>query len=137
MLNPPVDTAYAGAVQVSGLEPARRDQLVQHILRSNAACPERPLISLTVARCAAALLAAGPDRLSCPTALAQAAALAGHPRVGPALLNFQEGLMHLDGLTEHDLVTLGTYRHAFQDSLTHVLEKMLAALELLRAVEQI
>ena len=126
---------YTSAVQVPGLEHERGQQLVAHIQHSNKALSERPPLSLAVARCAAILLASYPDRLSGPTALAQATALAHHPKVGPALIALHEGLMQMDGLSETDLASLGTHRYAFRRTLAHALQKVTAVLQMLDSGE--
>lgn len=132
MNTPPLSPSdYARAVQIPGLAQERSQQLVAHIRRSNEALSERPPIPLAVARCAAVLLAADPDRLSCPTALAQASALAQSPRIGPALMYLHEGLMQMDGLSEADVAGLGTHCHAFRRSLLHVAQKVTDILRLL------
>jgi hypothetical protein len=124
MTNPTVSPGdYASAVQIHGLDVKRGRQLVEHILRSNHAFPDCPPIPLPVARCAAALLAADPDRLSSPTALAQAAALAQKPKIGPAVMHLHEGLMLLAELTAADFTVAGTHQFAFRRSLQYLVEK--------------
>ena len=132
MTNPTVGPSdYASAVQIPGLDVERGRQLVEHILRSNHAFPDCPPIPLPVARCAAALLAADPDRLSSPTALAQAVALAQKPKIGPAVMHLHEGLMLLAELTAADLATVGTHQFALRRSLQCLIER---ASELIRSL---
>ena len=124
MTSPPVTQGdYASAIQIPGLDVERGKQLVEHILRSNHAFPDRPPIPLSVARCAAALLAVDPSRLSIPTALAQAAALAQKPKIGPAVLHLYEGLMLLAELTDSDLAVVGTHQFALRRSLQYLVER--------------
>lgn len=120
----PNSSEYAEAVRVPGLDEACRKELVAHITRSNEVFTQRPPITQAVARCAAVLLAADPARLSCPTVLAQANALAQSPRLGPALMCLHEGLMQMDGLSEADLIGLGMHRYTFRQSLAHVAHKL-------------
>jgi nucleotide-binding universal stress UspA family protein len=114
---------YASAVQIPSLDVERGRQLVEHILRSNHAFPDCPPIPLPVARCAAALLAADPDRLSSPTALAQAAALAQKPKIGPAVMHLHEGLMLLAELRAADLAVVGTHQFTLRRSLQYLVER--------------
>lgn len=121
MANASVD--YSSAIQIPGLDGERGQHLVEHILRSNEALPDRPPIPLPVARCAAALLAAEPNRLSGPTALAQAIALTQKPKVGPAVMHLHEGLMLLGDLGPSELATVGTHQFALRRSLQYLIER--------------
>ena len=89
---------YAVAVGVAGLSEERQTRLLTHILSLNEALPTMPPVSPAVARSAAALLAADPDRLSGPTAVAQAEALARSSEIGPALMQIQASVMVLQEL---------------------------------------
>ena len=114
---------YVSAVHIPGLDGERGQHLVEHILRSNEALPDRPPIPLPVARCAAALLAAEPHRLSSPTALAQAVALAHRPTLGPAVMHLHEGLMLLAELDASDLAAVGTHQSALRRTLQYLIER--------------
>jgi len=124
---------YVSAVQVPGLDPERGRQLVEHVLRSNQALADRPSISPPVARCAAALLVADPNRLSCPTALAQAVALAQKPKIGPAVMHLHEALMLLAEVATSDLAAVGTHRYALRRSLQYLVERASELIQRLQA----
>ncbi len=103
----PVDAKdYKAFVQVRGLPPQVQARLVEHILRSNAALPDRDPVSLPTARCAATLIAAAPEHLSVPLALAQSLTLARQPALGPAVMHLHEGLQDLAQLRTDELASL-------------------------------
>src|SRR5258708_13198369 len=83
---------YAHAVSVPRLSLDRQARLVAHIQCRNQSLSSQPAVSLGVARSAAALLAADPDRLSGPPPLAQAEALAPATHFGPARTQIQSRL---------------------------------------------
>ena len=118
---------YTAAVQVSGLRPDVQARLVEHITRSNAAQQEREPAPLAVARCAAMLLAAAPEKLSVPLALAQALTLARQPGLGPALMHLHEGLQGLTQLPAQDLAGLRLHAQAVTSAL-HTLQREIADL---------
>jgi hypothetical protein len=128
-----VDAAdYAAVVQVSGLPPEVQARLVEHILRSNAALPERDPVSLPTARCAATLIAAAPNRLSVPLALAQALTLARQPVLGPALMHLYEGLQDLAQLRTDELAGLRLHAQIVSGAL-QILQSEIA--DLLKRVQ--
>jgi hypothetical protein len=108
---------YTAAVQITGLRADVQARLVEHIGRNNAAQPEREPSPLAVARCAAMLLAAAPERLSVPLALAQALTLARQPGLGPALMHLHEGLQELALLRVEDLTSLRLHAQVVTSSL--------------------
>ena len=118
---------YTAAVQVAGLRADVQARLVEHIGRSNAAQPEREPAPLPVARCAAMLLAAAPERLSVPLALAQALTLARQPGLGPALMHLHEGLQGLTQLPAEDLTGLRLHAQAITSAL-QAIQKEIAGL---------
>lgn len=91
---------YAKAVAVAGLSPEQQARLLAHVASRNVALPALPPVSPAVARSAAALLAADPDRLSGPTAVAQAEALSRSGQIGPALVQIQAGVMAIRELSD-------------------------------------
>lgn len=89
---------YASAIAVRGLPGDRRQRLLDHLQQSIRLAPEARPISPAVARCAAVLLAVDSgQRLSAPTAVAQAEALAAIPEMGEALVQVFEGTAVLGG----------------------------------------
>jgi len=111
---------YASAVDVPGLDSARAQPLVEHILSRNQVLVERPPVPLAVARCAAALMAAD-DKLPSPMALAQAEALAEIPEVGPALMSIQDNLMVISGRLSKIFKGEGMQRLAMARVLRHLI----------------
>lgn len=94
----PVADDYVRAVAVAGLTSDQQIRLLAHVTRRNEALPALPPVSPAVARSAAALLAADPNRLSGPTAVAQAEALSRSGQIGPALMQIQAGVMAISEL---------------------------------------
>jgi hypothetical protein len=123
-------TAYAQAVSIPGLEPERQGTLVEHILSRNRALPDRPPVPLAVSRCAAALLAAdGKQRLSSPTALAQAETVAHMPNVGSTFIKLQESLMEMEGWEADDLARPGIPQDAVRLVLEHLTREALSLMK--------
>lgn len=85
---------YAAALAVAGLPADKARALHAHLDRRNAVS-DRPPVTVAVARVAAILLAAEPDRLSVPTALAEAESVAGAPGLGDAVSALETGLLAL------------------------------------------
>lgn len=113
---------YQQAVNLPGLEPVRQAALKEHIACRNRALADRDPISPAVSRCAAALLAADvTQRLSSPTALAQAEALALRPGLGQTLARLQADLLELESLGPSELAQPGMQ----QDAMHIVLEQLL------------
>lgn len=123
---------YARAAAVAGLSPERQARLVEHVLSRNVALANERPVPLAVARSAAALLAADPDRLSGPTALAQAEALAQAGQVGPALMQIQESLQVLATNGGQALGASSAHTPALRRILQHLVAE---ATGLLRSVE--
>ena len=121
---------YQGALNVAGLEPDRRQRLLDHILRSNELQPDGPPVSSGIARCAAALLATDPERrVSAPTALAQAEALAELPGGGGlALIQQYESLQWLVELARCGWGGKGLHRGALRRALVYLTSEMQALL---------
>ena len=117
---------YLMALNVAGLEPDRRQRLLDHIVRSNELQPDRPPVAPGLARCAAALLATDPDRrVSVPTALAQAEALAALPEgAGLALIQQQESLQTLVALARAGWGGKGLHRGALRRTLMYLMMEM-------------
>ena len=115
---------YTAAVTVPGLDSARAQPLLSHILSRNQALTERPPVPAAVARCAAALMAED-ERLPSPMALAQAEALAQIPDVGSALMSIQENLMLISNLISKKLGVAfkdeGMQRQAMARVLRHLI----------------
>jgi hypothetical protein len=110
---------YSSAVNVGGLDAARRVRLLEHL--AHASTP----VSLAVARCAATLLAADPQRrFSAPTALAQAEILAEAPEAGPALMQLYDTVMTLTRLARQDGWGGGLYRSSLRQALSYLVGEM-------------
>jgi hypothetical protein len=125
-----VSEMYARALNVVGLEPDRRQRLLEHLLRTSesSAAPA----SASAARCAATLLATDPARrLSAPTALAQADLLATLPDAGAALMQLFESLMTLAQLARSGWGGAGLHRSALRQTLGYL------AIEMQRLVKQL
>jgi hypothetical protein len=103
---------YTEAASVPSLAAERAARLVEHV----ASLPEPA--SLEVVRLTAALMAAQ-ERLSSPTALAQARAVARLPQLGDALLEVQRGLMALGDCTGEGLLD-GLQREAAHRLVLHL-----------------
>ncbi len=125
----PLRDAYEGAVAVGSLSPDRRNRLLAHIKSRNQSLPALPPVAPAVARSAAALLAADPDRLSGPTALAQAEALARDPQIGPALLQIQDSLMALSEASRSGTAIDGLHAVAMGRILWHLMDEASALLD--------
>ena len=114
---------YEGAVAVGGLSPDRQARLLAHIASRNQSLPALPPVAPAVARSAAALLAADPDRLSGPTALAQAEALAQAGSLGPALVQIQSSLMALSEASGSGAAIDGLHAVAMGRILWHLMDE--------------
>ncbi len=113
---------YLRALNVVGLDPDRRQHLLEHILRSNELQPDHAPVAIGLARCAAALLAMDPERrVSAPTALAQAEALARlSGGGGQALIQQHESLLALAELARSGWGGPGLHRGALRRALQYV-----------------
>ena len=121
---------YAQAIGVAGLSDERQTRLLTHLLSLNEALPNVPPVSPAVARTAAALMAADPDRLAGPTALAQAAAVARVSQIGPALIQIQAGVMALEAVGDVPAtVAYGPHTAALRRILWHLIGAASALLE--------
>ncbi len=113
---------YAQAIGVAGLSDERQTRLLTHLLSLNEALPNVPPVSPAVARTAAALMAADPDRLAGPTAVAQAEAVARMRQIGPALIQIQAGVMALEAVGELPAqVAHGPHTAALRRILWHLI----------------
>jgi hypothetical protein len=120
---------YERAVDIPGLDPARRGALVEHIVSRNRALADRLPVSSAVSRCAAALLAADThQRLSSPTALAQAEMMA-QSQMGGVLVKLQESLMEMEALRSDQLTGAGSPRDALRIVLGHLREEVTELIE--------
>ena len=124
---------YQNAVAVGQLSPDRQARLLAHISSRNQALPALPPVAPAVARSAAALLAADPDRLSGPTALAQAEALAQTDSLGPALMQIQASLMVLSEASRSSSAIAGLHAVAMGRILWHLVDEASALLDRLGA----
>ncbi len=122
MAESPTAEDYLRALNVVGLAPDRRQRLLEHILRSNELQADHPPVVAGLARCAAALLAMDPERrVSAPTALAQAEALARLPGGGgQALVQQHESLQALVELARSGWGCPGLHRGALRRALQYV-----------------
>jgi hypothetical protein len=120
---------YAHAVSVPSLGLDRQARLVAHILCRNQSLTSQPAVSLGVARSAAALLAADPDRLSGPTALAQAEALAQATQFGPALMQIQSSLMVLAAVSGPGAAVDGLHAAAMGRILWNLIDEASSLLD--------
>ena len=112
---------YAQAIGVAGLSDERQTRLLTHLLSLNEARPNVPTVSPAVARTAAALMAADPDRLAGPTAVAQAEAVARVSQIGPALIQIQTGVMALEAVGDVPSVAAhGPHTAALRRILWHL-----------------
>ncbi len=124
----PVSEDYALALSVDGLDPDRRQRLLEHLERTSVGAPS----PASVARCAAILLAADPARrLSAPTALAQAQLLAGLPEAGPALMQLFESLRALRHLGRSSWGGAGLHRSALKPTQSYLAYELQLLIELL------
>ena len=121
--------AYEGAVAVRGLNSDRQARLLDHIYSRNQALPALPPVVPAVARSAAALLAADPERLSGPTALAQAEALAQAGSIGPALMQIQSNVMVLSEAARSGAAIDGLHAVAMSRILWHLIDETSALLD--------
>ncbi len=124
---------YVRALEVDGLEPDRRQRLLDHIVRSNELQPGSPPVAPGTARCAAVLLATDPARrVSAPTALAQAEALSGLPgAAGAAFMQLHESLMILAELARAGWGGAGVHRGALRRALSYLVIEILGLVKLL------
>ncbi len=130
MAESPTAEHYLRALNVTGLDSDRRQRLLEHLLRSNELQPERPPVAVGLARCAAALLAMDPGRrVSAPTALAQAEALARLPGGGQALMQQHESLLALMELARGGWGGPGLHRGALRRALLYVRAEIQALAE--------
>ncbi len=122
MSETPTAEHYLRALNVTGLDSDRRQRLLEHILRSNELQADHPPVVAGLARCAAALLAMDPGRrVSAPTALAQAEALARLPGgSGQALIQQHESLLALVELARSGWGGPGLHRGALRRTLQYV-----------------
>lgn len=131
MTSPTAFDDYTRAVNVVGLEAGRRQRLLDHLLRTSMS--DLPPVSASTARCAATLLAADTEqRLSAPTALAQAEILATVPEAGAALMQAFDSLMTLAGLAQRGWGGLGLHRAPLKYTLSFLareLQRLVAQLE--------
>ncbi len=131
MAQSPTAEDYLRALNITGLDGDRRQRLLEHILRSNELQPDRPPVAAGLARCAAALLAMDPGRrVSAPTALAQAEALARLPGgSGQALIQQHESLLALVELARSGWGGPGLHRGALRRALLYVRAEIQALAE--------
>jgi hypothetical protein len=126
----PLVEDYAQAVGVAGLSDERQTRLMTHLLSLNAALPSVAPVAPAVARSAAALMAADPDHLAGPTAVAQAEALARMAQLGPALMQIQAGVMALEAAGDVPAdVTHGPHAAGLQRILWHLIGEASKLLE--------
>lgn len=123
---------YVKAVAVAGLSPEQQARLLAHVASRNVALPALPPVSPAVARSAAALLAADPDRLSGPTAVAQAEALSRSGQIGPALVQIQAGVMAIRELADvPEMAATAPHTPALRRILWHLIGEASELLALL------
>ncbi len=126
----PVSEDYQPALNVDGLDLDRRQRLLEHLERTSSGAPSPASVSM--ARCAAILLAADPARrLSAPTALAQAQLLAALPEAGPALMQLFESLRALRNLAQRGWGGAGLHRSALKPTLSYLAHELQLLIELL------
>ena len=111
---------YIQATAVQGLPADRQQRLLAHLEQLSRLAPEAASLPPTaVVRCAAVLLALDTgQRLSAPTAVAQALALTDIPAVGAALVQVFEGTAVLSRAGEAGrLGSASVYRDGFASAL--------------------